>query len=101
MLLQTDGRPLSAEFVLVEADEAVAAPLGARRWRLRFEDTRLALSITIEWSLDAHGVVTCRTRLDNHGTAEIAVLRLASLALPLPAWARTVTRNKGTRRQVP
>ena len=95
VLLQTDGRPLSAEFALVEADGTAGAPPGTPRWWLRFEDPRLALSITIEWSLDAHGVVTCRTRLDNHGTAEIAVLRLASLTLPLPAWAQTVTRYTG------
>ena len=91
MLLQRDGRPLHAEFVLVEADEAQ----NARHWQLRFLDERLAMSIKIEWSLDAHGVITCRTRLENHGKSEIAVLRLASLALPLPAWAQTVTRYTG------
>jgi alpha-galactosidase len=91
VLLQRDGRPLHAEFVLVAADESQ----NARQWQLRFLDERLALSITIGWSLDEHGVITCRTRLENHGTAEIAVLRLASLALPLPAWAQTVTRYTG------
>ncbi len=93
--LQADGRPLHAELMLVEAQGADDAADGIHRWRLRFADERLALSITLEWSLDAHGVISCRTRLDNHGTAEIAVLRLASLALPLPAWAQTVTRYTG------
>lgn len=99
VLLQREGRPLHAEFVLTEAhgpgDPATDATGGAQRWRLRLVDEPLALSITIEWSLDAHGVITCRTRLHNHGSTAIAVLRLASLALPLPAWARSVTRHAG------
>jgi alpha-galactosidase len=91
VLLQCDGRPLHAEFVLVEA-EATDRKDG---WRLRLVDERLTLSVTIEWSLDPHGVISCRTRLDNHGTTTIAVLRLASLALPLPAWAQSITRYAG------
>ena len=90
MLLQLEGRPLHAEFVLIDA--AVDA---AQRLTLRFEDVRLALGITLDWTLDAAGIVTCRGRLDNRGGTEVAVLRFASLALPLPAWAQQVTRYTG------
>jgi alpha-galactosidase len=90
VLLQRAGRPLHAEFALVEA--AIDA---AQRLTLRFEDALLALGITLEWTLDTTGVVTCRSRLDNRGDADVTVLRLASLALPMPAWAQRVTRHTG------
>lgn len=89
VLLQRDGRPLHTGFALSAAEG------GAERWRLRFDDGALALSIILEWTLDAHGVVTCRSRLQNGSDAAVTVLRLASLALPLPTWAQALTRHAG------
>lgn len=95
VLLQRDGRPLHAEFTLGEAEVVANEAGGAGRWRLRFDDEALTLAITLEWTLDAHGVVTCRSQLQNGGDAAVTVLRLASLALPLPPWAQTLTRHAG------
>ena len=96
VVLQRAGRPLHAEFVLVDAHMDTAAQGSAGQcWRLRFEDALLAMSVTVEWLMDGSGVVTCRNRLENHGDEPVAVLRLASLALPLPRWARSVTRFSG------
>ncbi len=95
VLLQRDGRPLHTEFALVEASIDAAADAGAQRLTLRFEDPLLKLSVALEWTLDVHGVVTANSRLENHGDSEVAVLRLASLALALPGWARRLTRYTG------
>ena len=96
MLLQREGRPLHAEFVLVAASvDAPPENAPPQHLTLRFEDAQLALGITLDWTLDAAGVITCRSRLDNRSDTEVAVLRLASLALPLPVWAQQVTRYTG------
>ncbi|MFM7627008.1 MAG: alpha-galactosidase, partial [Gammaproteobacteria bacterium] len=93
VLLQREGRPLHAEFVLVAASvDAPPENAPPQHLTLRFEDAQLALGITLDWTLDAAGVITCRGRLDNRSDTEVAVLRLASLAIPLPVWAQQATR---------
>jgi alpha-galactosidase len=95
------GSPLRAIRLAVEGQalrptfSISAAKAEAERLHIEAEDAVLALHISIEWSFGAGDVVRCRTTLTNGSGAPLAVDALASLCLPLPCWAKAMTRFHG------
>lgn len=89
LALARDGRALRPIFAITD----VAASGGTLS--VVAEDVVLALRLEAEWTFRAGDMLRCRTTITNYGRAPIAVDAVASLCLPLPAWARTMTRFHG------
>jgi alpha-galactosidase len=53
------------------------------------------LRVDLGWKIAASGLIESSTRVTNTGGANITLVSLASLALPLPHWATELTRFSG------
>lgn len=69
--------------------------VGPRGCHLVFTDPVAGISIAIDWQISSGDVIRARSTITNHGTTPLAVDRIASLCLPLPAWATHATRFHG------
>lgn len=62
---------------------------------VRMADACNGLALAIDWTIGAGDVVRAGVTLTNTGTSPLAIDHLASLALPLPAWADEATQFAG------
>lgn len=92
----------AAALALRRGDAAVPTDFGratitvsADRLLVRMEDAANGLAVAIDWQIGSGDSVRARTTLTNTGAAAVAVDRLASLVLPLPAWARHASHFAG------
>ncbi|MDH6460264.1 alpha-galactosidase [Micromonospora sp. A200] len=88
----SDGGPdpgrvaLGGDSVVVSEEDSKPDESGAARVTVRASDPGAALSLTIEITLDAHGLLTLRHRLRNDGDAPYDLRELTPV-LPVPAVA--------------
>ncbi|WP_346535644.1 alpha-galactosidase [Micromonospora sp. DPT] len=88
----SDGGPdpgrvaLGGDSVVVSEEDSKPDESGAARVTVRASDPGAALSLTIEITLDAHGLLTVRHRLRNDGDAPYELRELTPV-LPVPAVA--------------
>ncbi|MEH1058771.1 alpha-galactosidase [Micromonospora sp. CPCC 206171] len=88
----SDGGPdpgrvaLGGDSVVVSEEDSKPDESGAARVTVRASDPGAALSLTIEITLDAHGLLTLRHRLRNDGDAPYELRELTPM-LPVPAVA--------------
>jgi len=78
--------------------DLVAGPgsrVSGRAFHLVFADAAAAVSIAIDWQITSGDVIRARSTITNHGSTPLAVDRIASLCLPLPAWATHATKFHG------
>jgi len=87
--LMRDGALLPSAFVLTQAVQAPGEV------RFVFDDPVIGAQITLDWRVGPTGVAICTAGLVNSGAAPLTILALASLALPLPDWARTLINYSG------
>lgn len=87
--LMRGGALLPTAFVLTQAEQAPG------KICFRFDDLAIGAEITLNWRIAASGVGICTASVVNSGADPLTVLALASLALPLPDWARTLVRFSG------
>ena len=83
------GAECFTRFLLVQASAA------GHECRLRFRDEIAAIEVECRWRVSAAGLVVADARLTNLGTDPLVVVRLASLALPVPSRFVAVTRHAG------
>ncbi|MEM6585765.1 MAG: alpha-galactosidase, partial [Pseudomonadota bacterium] len=62
---------------------------------LTYEDKRAGLSVTITWRITQSGIVQCTLSLSNASQATYQLIRLTSLALPIPARICEMTSYSG------
>jgi alpha-galactosidase len=60
-----------------------------------FVDETAGAEVALNWRIAPSGLVVSKIGLTNSGSEPLIVLRLASLTLPLPDWARTLLRYSG------
>lgn len=65
------------------------------RVRFSFADAAAGVAVEVHWWLGAAGLVNSEVSLANSGEHSFSVLTLASLSLPLPAWATHQMRFSG------
>lgn len=87
--LSQDGKVVPSRFVLSNAAQSPS------RVDFFFEDSALGASLQVRWSMLDTGVIKSEIRLTNSGKKSFALVSLASLALPLPCWARYVVQYSG------
>lgn len=83
------GHEVETHFVLT------AATLRGQCLHLVFVDACAELQVDVDWQLHATGMVSSHYRLTNTGSTPLTVVRLASLALPLPGRFTHVVRFPG------
>lgn len=87
--LRYGGRQFSTDF------RPVRCEANADRLTIEFADAGAPLSAELEWRIHAGDVIVSRVKLNNGGDREIAVDRLASLALPVPPRFDRITSYAG------
>ncbi len=81
----------SLPFDLVVTQEAS----DASRLSLQMDDASAGVRVSIEWAIGGGDVTSAHTTLTNTGNTPLAVDRIASIVLPMPAWAGHATRFHG------
>jgi len=87
---------------LRRGDEAVPVDLrladirtAPSKVRFSLADPVAGIEVMLDWSIRAGDVVHARATLVNRGEAPLSIDRIASIAVPLPGWARQITRFHG------
>ncbi len=73
----------------------IAATQQGSGLQLQFADAFAGIQVELRWQLHDTGMVSSHCRLTNTGTTPLTVVRLASLALPLPGQFTQVVRFPG------
>ncbi|MBA3836243.1 MAG: alpha-galactosidase [Sphingomonas sp.] len=89
MTLRRGDALLACDLALVETG------VSADALHLALADPVAGVAIALDWRIGAGDVVRARATLTNTGARPLAVDRIASVALPLPGWARHHTRFHG------
>ncbi|MBX9643681.1 MAG: alpha-galactosidase [Novosphingobium sp.] len=89
IVLQGQGGPLTPRLELEAAEQS------SRGLCFTHRDAENGLRVDVTWLIHESGLVSTKSALTNSSSATIEVVELASLALPLPAWASHAVRYAG------
>ena len=89
VMLCQDGQAIPSRFILSGAVESVS------KLNFTFEDSASGATLEVCCAILKTGVIKSEICLTNNGPKPFGLVSLASLALPLPSWARWAVRYSG------